>query len=171
MNTILKNILSLDRKSFLLILAIASAAIFTITISIYANKAGKNNNTLKMQLEELQLFNKGLSKIKNIVETKEKKIGLTRARGVVTTLEQILNNLGLKANKLKPLGKKRVNEFIEENAELEIKNIDLNEIVNLLYKIELSPAPMKIKSALIKTTFENTNIFILNLTVSLIRKA
>ncbi|MEK7308645.1 MAG: hypothetical protein AAB089_06215, partial [Nitrospirota bacterium] len=85
-------------------------------------------------------------------------------------LEQMLNSMGLKAKVIKPLEKKQVREFTEEDAEIEIENIDLNNIINLLYKIENSPVPMKIKTANIKTSFENPNVFILSLTASLISR-
>jgi len=61
-------------------------------------------------------------------------------------------------------------EFTEEDAELEIEGINLNQIVNLLYRIENSPFPLKVKNTVMKTAFENQNVFILNITASLIDK-
>jgi hypothetical protein len=49
-------------------------------------------------------------------------------------------------------------------------NADLNSIVNLLYKIYISPVPMKIKSAAIKSTFEDPDKFIVKLTISLLSR-
>lgn len=152
------------------VIAAILVAIFTIITFISANNFERKNEELKSQLKEIQILREELIHIKEIVESKEKKIGLTKVSGVVSTLEQMLNNLGLKAKVIRPLKKNRIKEFTEEDAELEIKNIDLNKIVNLLYKIENSPVPIKIKSATVKTTFENPNIFILNLTASLISK-
>ncbi len=120
--------------------------------------------------DEIQAFAGDVIEIKSFVESKEKKIGLRKSSGVVSTLEQVLKNIGLKAKKIKPLNKKKVDVFTEDNAELEIENTDLNSIVNLLYKIENSRVPLKIKTAAIKTTFENPDKFILKLTVSLLSK-
>jgi len=169
--TMIKKILLSDRKSLLLMLAVTLVTIFTVITSIYANSIDKKNNTLKAQLAEIQSLSGKLIRIRSIAKSKEKKIGLTKVTGVVSALEQILNSLGLEAKVIKPLEKKRIKEFIEEDAELEIQNIDLNSIVNLLYKIDNSPVPMKIKNAAIKATFENTDIFILKLTASLISRA
>ncbi len=171
MRTMIKEILFPDRKSFLLMSAVILVTLFTIIISIYANSIDRKNNTLKAQLAEIESLSGKLIRIRNIAESKEKKIGLTKVTGVVSALEQILNSIGLKAKVIKPLGKKRIKKFIEEDAELEIQDIDLNSIVNLLYKIDNSPVPMKIKNAAIKTTFENPDIFILKLTASLISRA
>ncbi len=170
MKTMIKKILLSDRKSLLLMLAVTLVTIFTVITSIYANSIDKKNNTLKAQLAEIQSLSGKLIRIRSIARSKEKKIGLTKVTGVVSALEQILNSLGLEAKVIKPLEKKRIKEFIEEDAELEIQDIDLNSIVNLLYKIDNSPVPMKIKNAAIKATFENPDIFILKLTASLISR-
>jgi hypothetical protein len=134
------------------------------------NTEGKNNQ-LKTRFNEIESLTDEVIQIKTIVESKEKKIGLRKSGGIVSSLEQVLKKLGLAANVIKPLGNKKVSVFMEENAELEILNIDLNSIVNLLYKIENSPVPMKIKNASINTTFENPDKFILKLTISLLSKA
>ncbi len=170
MKLIISKIIFSDRYTLITVTAVILIAIFTFITFISANKIEKGNGKLKNQLTEMQMLREELIHIKDIVESKEKKIGLTEVSGVVSALEQMLNTLGLEAKVIKPLEKKRIKEFKEEDAELQIENIDLNKIVNLLYRIENSPVPIKIKNATIKTTFENPNIFILNLTASLISK-
>ena len=159
-----------DRISLFLITLILSAAIFTITMSIIIADKEKKNMSLNNQLTEINALSEGLIQIKSVVRSTEKKIGLKNSAGVVSTLEQVLKRLGIEASVLKPLKKRRVNEFVEQDVELEIQDIDLNNIVNLLYRIENAPQPIKIKSTLIKTSFENTDKFILKLTASLISK-
>lgn len=170
MKLIISKIIFSDRYTLITVTAVILIVIFTFITFISANKIERGNGKLKNQLTEMQMLREELIHIKDIVESKEKKIGLTEVSGVVSALEQMLNSLGLEAKVIKPLEKKRIKEFKEEDAELQIENIDLNKIVNLLYRIENSPVPIKIKNATIKTTFENPNIFILNLTASLISK-
>lgn len=170
MKLMISKIIFSDRYTLITVTAAILIAIFTFITFISANKVESGNGKLKNQLTEMQMLREELIHIKDIVESKEKKIGLTEVSGVVSALEQMLNSLGLEAKVIKPLEKKRIKEFKEEDAELQIENIDLNKIVNLLYRIENSPVPIKIKNATIKTTFENPNIFILNLTASLISK-
>jgi hypothetical protein len=160
----------MDRGILVLSSILILALFFTIASSIYVRKYESENNILKNRLDEIQEFAGDVIEIKNFVESKEKKIGLRKNSGVVSTLEQVLKNIGLKAKKLKPLNKKKVDVFTEDNAELEIENTDLNSIVNLLYKIENSRVPLKIKTAAINTMFENPDKFILKLTVSLLSK-
>ncbi len=160
----------MDRGILVLSSILILALFFTISSSIYVNNYESENKILKNRLDEIQELAGDVIEIKNFVESKEKKIGLRKSSGVVSTLEQVLKNIGLKAKKIKPLNKKKVDVFTEDNAELEIENTDLNSIVNLLYKIENSRIPLKIKTAAIKTTFENPDKFILKLTVSLLSK-
>ena len=159
-----------DRFSLLLITSIMAVTIFIITMSIIVGDKEKKNMALKNQLTEINSLSEGLLQIKSIVSSKEKKIGLTNSTGVVSSLEQILKQLGIEASVIKPLEKRHVKEFVEQDVELEIKDIDLNSIVNFIYRIENAPQPIKVKSTLIKTSFENPDRFILKLTASLISK-
>jgi hypothetical protein len=164
-----KTILS-DRYLFIITIASVTLIIYILITYISINNVEKENKRLIVQLDEMQRLQKDLIKVKDIVESKEKKIGLSRVSSVISTLEQMLNGLGLKAKVIKPLEKRRLKEFTEENAELTIEGIDLNAIVNLLYKIENSPVPMKIKSTKMRTRFEDPDIFDLNLMVALITR-
>lgn len=159
-----------DRRTLIAAGIAIALAVYTLIAFISAKNLEIKNNELTAQLKEMSALGKEFIYIKDIVESKEKKIGLTNVNSVVSALEQMLNSMGLKAKVIKPLEKKQVKEFTEEDAEIEIENIDLNNIINLLYKIENSPVPMKIKSTNIKAAFENPNVFILGITASLISK-
>lgn len=163
-------ILFFDKAILVLSFAILLAVILTVMSVIYAENYESKNRQLKIRLSEIQSLSKDIVQIKAVVESRENKIGLKQATGVVSTLENILKTLGLEAQVIKPLGKTKISEFTEDNAELEIQGADLNSIVNLLYKIDISPVPMKIKTAAIKTTFEDPDKFIFKLTISLMSK-
>lgn len=170
MKTFRQIMLFFDRTTLAIAVFIAAAIIFIITMSVLSTKTGGENSALKTQLTGIKSLAEGALELKGVVEAKEKKTGLNKGAAVVPTLEQILKSLGMKATVIRPSAKNKVKEFTEEDAELEIQNIDLNSIVNLLFKIDNSPVPMKIKNTSIKTTFENPDKFILKLTVSLISK-
>lgn len=170
MTGMIKSLLLNDRRSLILFSAIAVVIISIIVISINSREARKRNDNLRAQLGKMETLSAGLSGIKEIVNSKEKKIEPARGSGVVSRLEAILKTMGFEAKTIKPMQVKRIDEFMEEDAELEIEKIDLNGIVNFMYQINNSPMPMKIKSASIKTTFEDHDKFILKLTASLISR-
>jgi hypothetical protein len=167
----LQKILFFDRSLLALSFVIIVIALTVIIAIAYTGTLEKQNTTLKSRVAELQSMTAGVTALKSTVELKVKKIGLIKTGGIVPVMEQMLNSLGIKAKAIKPLEKNKVKDYMEEDAELEIQGTDLNSIVNLLYKIDNSPVPLKVKSSAIKTTFEDPNKFILKLTVSLLSKA
>jgi len=163
-------ILFSDRDLLFLAAAILMVSIFTVTSFVYTGSVRETNVRLEAQLTRLLAESGEIIRLSAEVASKEKKTGTKRSVSVVSTLEQILNGLGLEAMVIKPLGKKTVDGFSEENAELEIKETDLNSAVNLLYQIDTASVPMKLKNASIKTAFEDPGKFILKLTVSRLSK-
>jgi len=170
MNNLVRKVLFFDKTISVLTVLSLIALVTIIVTTIYANESNARNIALRGQLSEINSLATGVVDIKDFVESKEKKIGLRKTKGVVSTMQQILESMGLKAKTIKPLEKKKVHEYLEENAELEIDGADLNHIVNLLYKIENSPIPIKIKSTSMKTSFEDPDKFTLKIMLALITK-
>ncbi|GAB4542077.1 MAG: hypothetical protein Fur0020_11560 [Thermodesulfovibrionia bacterium] len=158
----------LDIVTLIIAIIFVLTLISSVTISIYSKKEGRINTELNAQLREIQSMQDRFIRLKEIIDLKEKKIGLTKTEGVISTLAKTINPLGIKANAIRPLQKNMIEGYSVEDAEVEIKDIDLNGIVNLLYRIENSPSPLRIKSAFIKTSFDDPNRFIIRLTVSLV---
>ena len=170
MKTLSEKILLFDKPILFLSIAIL-LTIIIIVISVISSGNYKDKNAqLKDRLSEIVSMSEDVVKIKAVVESKENKIGRKKSAGIVSTLEGILKTLGLKAQVIKPLGKTKISEYTEDNAELEIHGADLNSIVNLLFKIDISPVPMKVKAAAIKTTFEDPDKMIFKLTISLMSR-
>ena len=170
MNDLVRKVLFYDKTISVLTVLSVIVIITIIVTSIYANETKSRNKALRGQLREINSLASGVVGTKGFVESKEKKIGLRKTKGVVSTMQQILTSLDLEAKTLKPLDKKKVLEYLEENAELEIESTDLNHMVNLLYNIESSPIPIKIKSTAIKTSFEDPDKFTLKMMLALITK-
>jgi len=170
MKELVRKVMFFDKTiSMLTVLSLISIITIIVT-SIYANETNSRNKVLRGQLSEITSLASGVVDINNFVKSKEKKIGLLKSKGVVSTMQQSLNALGLKAKTIKPLDKKKVLEYLEENAELELEGVNLNHIVNLLYKIETSPIPIKIKSTSMKTSFEDPDKFTLKIMLALITR-
>jgi len=170
MKTRIRNILLYDKAILVLSFAILLTIILTVMSVMYARNFEGRNDQLRSQLAAMQSLSGNVSLIKAVVESKETKIGLKKASGIVSALEQILKTHGLEAKVIKPTAKTKIDEYTEDNAEIEIESTDLNNIVNLLYKIDISPLPLKIKTASVRSTFEDPDKFTLKLTVSLMSR-
>jgi hypothetical protein len=165
-----KKVLYFDKViSAMAVLSLAMIVAIIIT-SVYANETKAGNDTLMRQLKEIRSLAGGVTDIKDFVESRERKIGQGKTGGVVSTMQQTLESLDMKAKTLKPLDNRKVLEYLEENVELEIDGTDLNHIVNMLYKIESSPVPIKIKNASMKTSFEDPDKFNIKIILALITK-
>lgn len=92
---------------------------------------------------------------------------LANVKGIVEAVDQVFNPLGLKekVQSVKPLTTKDKNE---EKAEVEIKGVDLNEMVNILYNVENSPMLLVIRKMSLKASFENPDKLNMTLTLSLV---
>ncbi len=170
MKTLNWKILLYDRPILVLSAAIILTVIFTLMSTINAGRYEGKIRELKSQLSEIRTLSGEVIEVKSSVASRENKLKRKQSSGVVSILEQVLKTLGLEAQVIKPLGKTKAGEFKEENAELELKDADLNSIVNLLYKLESSPMPLKIKTAAIQSSFEDPDKFVVKLTVSLMSK-
>ncbi|MBL7031601.1 MAG: hypothetical protein ISR97_00270 [Nitrospira sp.] len=170
MNRKIVYILFSDRTLLVIVAAILTVIIFSVTSLVYTRTLSEKNVQLKSQLTSLLAEKGEIIRLNADVTSKENKAAARRQAGIVSTLEKIIKGLEVEAMVIKSLGEKKVDEFTEENAELEIQEMDLNLAVNLLYHIDTSSVPMKIKNASIKTTFEDPDKFILKLTVSRLSK-
>jgi hypothetical protein len=170
MNEIIKRLIFFDKATTVITLAIIACLILAISTFIHSAHVREEIETLKSSISGIQSKSPELIRIKSIVDLREKKMERNKSRGIIAILEQTMKDLNLHANALKPMEKKKVIDLFENNAELIIESIDLNSIVNLLYRIENSTEPLKIKKASIKTTFENTDKFRLELILSLMSK-
>ncbi len=170
MNWLNRKLLVFDKGILLLTFLISLIFVFIVAAFIITGNYNRKNSILRNKITNIQSISGSVRSIKETVESREKKINASSSKGVVSAFEGILKTLGMKAAAIKPLEKKKTDTYVEDRAELEINSTDLNSIVNLLYKIENSPAPMKINSAAMSTTFENPDKFILKLTVSLLSK-
>jgi hypothetical protein len=159
-----------DRISIFLTAAVLAVICLTVAVALSAREYTEKNNSLRTQLESIRSLSNGVFHVKRIVDAQEKKIGLTDSTGAVSVTEQMLRELGLRADVLKPSEKKSVSGYTEEDVELEITGLDLNSIVNLLYRLENTPRPVKIKTAFMKTSFDDPDKFNLKLTASVISK-
>ncbi|UCH44691.1 MAG: hypothetical protein JSV11_10395 [Nitrospiraceae bacterium] len=171
MKVLIRKAFLADRVLQVMILGIFLCIIVIFTTVMYGRQMDREVESISASLTEMQSLSSTMVNLKNHVSSKEKRLGLTKTAGPVSALEKILETLLMKASELKPLEKRKLTDFFEEDARLEITDIDLNQIVNLLYRIEQNPAPLKIKSAQLLTGFEDSSKFTLTLTVSLISKS
>jgi hypothetical protein len=90
----------------------------------------------------------------------------------ITILEEIGMKAGVKEKiiMLKPLEEKVEKGYMERGVNLKIEGIDLNQLINFLYKIENNKALLLIKGFSMKSRFDNPNLLDVDISVSAVSK-
>lgn len=90
----------------------------------------------------------------------------------IIILEEIGKRTGVKEKitTLKPLEEKMKKGYRERGVEMRIDGIDLNQLINLLYKIENHKALLIVKGFSMKNRFDNPDLLDITINLSLISK-
>jgi hypothetical protein len=75
-----------------------------------------------------------------------------------------------KVKSVKPTATREIKDAVEEEAEVLVEKADMNEVINILYKIETAPFALSMRKATIKTSFENPSYLTITMTIALIRQ-
>lgn len=107
------------------------------------------------------------------VDAVERRGSLSQVAGVIQVMDEIVSGLGLKPKLkgIKGLGSREIKgEMTEEGAEVTFEKLSMNELVNLLYRIDTAPLMLSSNTMTIRRSFENPNAVDLSLTVALFSK-
>ncbi len=129
----------------------------------------KEGAALRSQQKELFLLRDDFIELREKVGSVEGKKSLAKVGGIVQTIDEIFRSLGLnqKVKSVKPAGTREMKYASEEEAEVQLEKVDMNEMVNILYKLENAPMLLVIKKTTVKTSFENPTLFNITLTLGL----
>jgi len=85
-------------------------------------------------------------------------------------LEDIGRKIGIreKITVLKPLEERTIRGYMERGVETKINGIDINQLINLLYRIENHSALLIIKEFSMKSRFDNPDLVDITIKTSLI---
>ena len=86
---------------------------------------------------------------------------------------RIIDEIGIKGkgSQIKPLKGEDRGGYLEDAAEVKIDGLTLNEVVNLLFRLEKGTSPVVIKKALLKTRYDDLARLDLTLTIALLKAA
>jgi hypothetical protein len=89
----------------------------------------------------------------------------------VQAVDEVFSSIGLrdKVKTVKSTGKRETRDGFEEEADISIEKVTMNEMVNILYRIERAPMVLTIKKATIKKSFESPELLNLMLVVSFLK--
>jgi hypothetical protein len=144
--------------------------VFCIFLLHFSLSLKRDLRNLKAQQNELYALKEECVSLKGRIEAVEGKRSLTKVEGIVQAFDEVFRSLGLrqKLKYVKPLGTKKIEGAREEEAEVEIERVNMNEMINILYKIENAPTILSIRKASFRTSFEAPGLLNITMSIALI---
>lgn len=162
--------LKTDRKTLLILgivlLFVGSVALFEISLSLK-----RQSSILRSRQKEMLLLSQEYTGLKSIVGSVEARKSLTKVEGIVQAVDEIFKSIGLqqKIKSVKSTGVKEKKYSSEEEADVSVEKVTMNEMVNILYRMENAPMILSVKRTSIRTSFENPSLLNITMTVALIK--
>jgi len=156
-------------------LLISAAAVFILVVSVLLVNASlslkKEGSALRAQKEEILLLREDFLELRKKIGSVEGKKSLTKVEGIVQAIDEVFKSTGLnqKVKSVKPTATRDNKYALEEEAYVEVEKVSMNEMINILYRIENAPMVLLIKKARLKTSFEDPSLLNMTMTIGLAR--
>ncbi len=157
------------------IIYILSVVLIIVLLFIFAIKHISDNKKqieiLKAQYQEMLVLQEQFSSLKQKIDAVESKKNLSNVQGIIEAVEEIFSSIGLKGKlkTIKSSGKREIKDGIEEVADIYIEKVNMNELVNIFFRIENAPMILTIKKAVIKKSFEDPELLNISMTLSFLK--
>jgi hypothetical protein len=156
-------------------LLISAAAGIILVVSVLLVSASlslkKEGSTLRAQKEEILLLREDFLELRDKIGSVEGKKSLTKVEGIVQAIDEVFKSTGQnqKVKSVKPTATRDKKYAMEEEADIEVEKVSMNEMLNILYKIENAPMVLLIKKARLKTSFEDPSLLNMTMTIGLVK--
>lgn len=159
-------------KRFIYVLLVVTG--FIIIVALGMNLLSSERRELKLlkeQRKEMLMLRGEFLSLKQRIDVVESKKKLSNVQGVVQAIDEVFLPIGLKdkIKTVKSTGRREIKDGFEEEADLQIEKVNMNEMINILYKIENSPMVLTIRRIAIKKSFENPELLNIALTLSFLK--
>jgi len=161
-----------DRRFTYFVAGLAVVIIAAILAGRQLSAERKELKLLKEQRKEMLILKDEFLSLRERVTAVEGKKNLTNVQGVVQAVDDVFSSAGLK-DKLKTVksaGRREMKDGFEEEADISIEKVNMNEMVNILYRIENAPMILTIRKATIKKSFENPELLNISLVLSFLKQ-
>jgi hypothetical protein len=158
------------RSSTIFLIIAICLALLIIPSILMERSLRKEIQVLKNKIKEMTVLNKEYTNLRDSIYVLENRMSLTKVAGTAQALDDIFSSLGMKGKmkSVKSFGTREIkNSMKEERAEVLIERINMNELINMLFKIKDAPMLLSIKKINMKKSFENPELIDVTMTVAL----
>lgn len=160
----------MPRNRVLLLAALSGLCVLIIPVLVWERSSSRELSQLKTRFAEFSLLSAEYRSLKEQVGSIEQKRLLAKTSGIAQVLDDMFLSLGVKEKmkSIKGLGGREIEgQMHEETAEFQMEKVDLNELVNIFYKLENAPLLLSIQKVSIRKSFERPDLLDVTGTVSL----
>lgn len=162
--------LKADRQTITLSVVAALVVACVVMWTLYSS-AKKAHAGLLSERTELMALKQHYLALKGSVDAVEGRKNLTNVQGIAQAIDDVFKPLGLsdKVKSVKSAGVQEKEYGTEEEAQVQVEKVSMNEMANIFYKIENAPMILTIKSATVKTSFDDPTLLNMSMTVTLVK--
>ncbi|MDA8168523.1 MAG: hypothetical protein M0Z59_02340 [Nitrospiraceae bacterium] len=144
-----------DRQKLIPAIVLSALILIFLVLSVQERAAARRLESAKADNVNFISLNTDYVSLKSTVDELERRAALSPKQGVMKAVDDLFTSMGLKdkLTSVKPLDTRQLDDAISEQAEITVKGADLNEAVNILYRIENAPMLLTIKHADIRSSF------------------
>lgn len=127
-------------------------------------------NSLKTKIGELSVLSGEYRSIKERVDIIEKRASIQKVNGIAQAVDDIFSSLSVKGKvkSIKSVGIRDIKDGItEERADILLEKVSMNELVNVLHRMENGAAMLAIKKINLKKSFEKPELLDVTMTAAL----
>jgi len=155
-----------------------SLTVVLVSFLIIAALGIKMLSSQTRELHQLQELKKEIAVLRDEflslqqkIQTVENRKYLTNVQGVLQAIDEVFSSVGLKdkVKTVKSTGKRETKDGIEEEADVSVEKVTMNEMVNILYRIDNAPMILTVKKVTVKQSFENPELLNITLMLSFLK--
>lgn len=159
-----------DRQTITLS-AVAVLVIACIVMWTLYSSAKKAHARLLSERTELTALKEHYLALKGGIDAIEGRKTLTDVQGIAQAIDDVFKPIGLsdKVKSVKSAGVQEREYGTEEEAQVQVEKVSMNEMANIFYRIENAPMILTVKSAKVKTSFDDPTLLDISMDVTLVK--
>lgn len=161
-------------SKILLLSALLCLYILIIPALIWERTSSEELSQIKARSTEFSILSAEYRALKEQAGSIEEKSFLTKTSGIAQTLEDVFLSLGVKGKvrSIRGIRSREIKDQLnEETAEIQMEQVNMNELVNIFYKLENAPLPLSIQKAAIKKSFDRPDFLDVTMTIALFTRS
>ncbi len=160
----------MNRNQVLFLSALLGLYALIIPAFIWERASSRELSQLKTRFTEFSILSAEYRSLKEQAGSIEQKRFLTKTSGIAQTLDDAFLSLGVKGKmkSIRGIGDRKIKgQLNEETAEVQMEKVNMDELVNIFYKLENAPLLLSIQKVALKKSFEKPDLLDVAMTVSL----